>query len=693
MMRLLRFKVTDFRSVVDSGWIDVGDVTALIGTNEAGKTNLLIPLWKLNPANDGEIDPIADIPRKRYSEIKNMEKKPIFIRAEFELDRKLVDQIVGICGCPAEYVRVAEVERDFGGQYYIGFPNEKSVKASKETTRKLLNDAHSEIEALSTTTQAEGALRQKVLAAVVAASSEVDAKPDEFVAMKPIMDPLEAVDTDSAPKRSLVVPRFEQLKDSIGEISQALDKPKPSSTPAARKLVLENLLQFVYYSNYGNLDSEIYLPHVIDNMEREDLGSKEQAKARTLRVLFDFVKLSPKEIRELGKDFNVATRTPTADELAAIAEKKKERSILLTSAASRLTSEFRNWWQQGDYVFDFQADGDHFRVWVSDDRRPEKIELENRSTGLQWFLSFFLVFLVESSEAHEGTMLLLDEPGLSLHPLAQKDLSHFFDNLSAKNQIAYTTHSPFLVDADHLDRVKAVYVDDQGATAVSANLRAAEGKEQQSRSVYPVHAALGLSVSTMLLEGCQPVIVEGASDQLCLSAAKTLLVAAGDIAPKREILFVPAGGAKGATTLASLLASRDETLPVALLDSDTIGKSAAKSLRDGLYKGVEGRVLLLGDLIGMDGAEVEDLLPASLVARLVSRQYFRTLEADFEDEAVATTPIVPQIEAFAKRNGVELPKGWKVEIAAQAKTRLLGGTAVDAVTKERWQKLFDAILA
>lgn len=55
-MKLLKFRVTEFRSVLDSGWIEVENITALIGTNESGKTNILLPLWKLNPADEGEID-------------------------------------------------------------------------------------------------------------------------------------------------------------------------------------------------------------------------------------------------------------------------------------------------------------------------------------------------------------------------------------------------------------------------------------------------------------------------------------------------------------------------------------------------------------------------------------------------------------------------------------------------------------
>src|SRR5262245_60804019 len=92
-MKLLAFRVTEFRSVDDSDWIETDDVTALIGTNESGKTNVLVPLWKLKPANGGAIDALADYPRKRYNEIRAMKKKPIFIRAKFELPPALISEV------------------------------------------------------------------------------------------------------------------------------------------------------------------------------------------------------------------------------------------------------------------------------------------------------------------------------------------------------------------------------------------------------------------------------------------------------------------------------------------------------------------------------------------------------------------------------------------------------------------------
>ena len=63
-MKLKRFRVTNFKSVHDSGWISCDEITTLVGVNESGKSNLLLALWKLNPARGGEIDSLHDLPVK-----------------------------------------------------------------------------------------------------------------------------------------------------------------------------------------------------------------------------------------------------------------------------------------------------------------------------------------------------------------------------------------------------------------------------------------------------------------------------------------------------------------------------------------------------------------------------------------------------------------------------------------------------
>jgi energy-coupling factor transporter ATP-binding protein EcfA2 len=598
-MRLVSFRVTDFRSVEDSGWIDVSDVSALIGTNESGKTNLLVPLWKLNPAKDGDIDLLADAPRKRYNEFRASTPKPVFIHAMFDLPEDLAATVAGLCDMPSTELSRVIVTRRFDGERGIQFPN-----APAET------------------------------------------------------------------------------QEAITQIADV------------RAAIFDRLPKFVYYAHYGNLDSEIYLPHVMDNLRRADLGSRESAKVRTLRVLFDFVKLSPQEIHELGRDGH-ANGKQSAAAIADISKRKKERDVLLQSASTDLTKLFREWWRQGTYRFRFQADGDYFRIWVSDDKRPEDIELEGRSSGLQWFLSFYLIFLVESSGAHHDAILLLDEPGLSLHPIAQRDLSAFFENLARTNQLIYTTHSPFLVEPNRLDRVKAVYVKQDGATGVSADLRAADKDQSQSQSIYPVHAALGLSLSDILFTGSRPIIVEDASDQQYLSAIKTILISAGRIRPPHELIFVPAGGIRGVKAVASILAGKDETLPVVLLDGDERGRLLAAELRSGTYAAAQDRVLNAGAYCAFSDAEVEDLMPFGMMVSAASRLLLRGPDDEFQDVAREGTPVVCQIEDYARKHGITLatPR-WKIELAGAVRARILkqGRTGIQDAVLSRWTTMFETLI-
>ena len=88
--------------------------------------------------------------------------------------------------------------------------------------------------------------------------------------------------------------------------------------------------------------------------------------------------MRPEEILELGQE-----KSQTDKEIEETAQKKTEREILLESASSSFSDSFNDWWKQGDYKFSFRADGNYFKIWVSDKLRTEIIELESRSAGLQ----------------------------------------------------------------------------------------------------------------------------------------------------------------------------------------------------------------------------------------------------------------------------------------------------------------------
>ncbi len=581
-MKLLGFQVTHFRSVQDSGWIDTDRITALIGTNESGKTNILLPLWKLNPADDGKINLQDDLPRDEFHIYRNSSSKPVFIRARYALTDEEQADLADILQCECPEIREVIVSRDFDGNYFYEFP-------------------------------------------------------------------------------------FEQGHDE--------DEESYSYDEEMKAYIKTNMPKYVYYSNYGNLDSQIYLPNVLRDMTRTDLGVKEAAKVRTLKTLFKYVNLDPKEIADLGTEAN-GTQSPA--QIESTADKKKEREILLSSASDGFTKSFNEWWKQGDYKFEFMADGNYFRIWVSDSIRPERIELEARSTGLQWFLSFYLVFLVESELHHQNAVLLLDEPGVTLHPIAQKDLFRFFENLSQNNQIMYTTHSPFMVDSDHLERVRSVYIDSKGKTVVSADLRASEKQKgkNQTQAIYPAHAALGLTVSDTLLINCSPVLVEGESDLLYLSAMKNLLISKGKIAPLKELVFIPTGGVRGIKATSAILTGVNTENPPVVLDGDKPGIKMLNELRADLYAAEPEKLICAADYSAISEAEIEDLFPKQKLAKMMERILPRTedLETEFSEVIVDDRPFCNQVEEFTAAHEIKIEKkGWKVRLAANVKREILKG--------------------
>src|SRR5438105_15328684 len=69
-MRLSKIRVREFKSILDSNEFEIGDVTCLVGKNEAGKTAILQALYRLNPIieKDTHFDTTEDFPRLRVED-------------------------------------------------------------------------------------------------------------------------------------------------------------------------------------------------------------------------------------------------------------------------------------------------------------------------------------------------------------------------------------------------------------------------------------------------------------------------------------------------------------------------------------------------------------------------------------------------------------------------------------------------
>jgi hypothetical protein len=424
MMTLKQFRVKNFRSVMDSGWIECDDVTTLVGINEAGKSNLILALWKLNPAREGTIDLLHDMPTKEYSSWRKEPKCHDFIWARFELDKPLSVKVASVVKCSLDEIMTVDVKRYYDGNYALDFPLFGSITTiPSDSISNIIEAALKKIDVLTERTQGEAGIKAQAIQALTDSNKYIATKAELAISDLKIINDYMQISIKPAAK-SEIFPMFESVIEDISKKFVTLKRTNPKDNAEILKLITDAMPTFVYYSNYGNLDAQIYLPHAVKLVNGESVpGFDNGDKVRTLRVLFEFVNLSPDEVLELGKNpetqkINPQTRQLqpkelTPEEIEEFAAKKEEREIMLQSASSRLTREFAEWWKQGEYKFRLHADGDYFRILVSDDKRPEEIALELRSTGLQWFLSFFLVFLVESKNTHKGAVLLLDEAGLT----------------------------------------------------------------------------------------------------------------------------------------------------------------------------------------------------------------------------------------------------------------------------------------
>jgi len=339
-------------------------------------------------------------------------------------------------------------------------------------------------------------------------------------------------------------------------------------------------------------------------------------------------------------------------------ENKELRNVKLNSAGLNISKKFNEWYGQRRHKIRYQADGNYFHIWVSDNRRPNvDIELESRSKGFQWFFSFYLVFLVESNEGHKDAILLLDEPGLHLHPTAQQELLTFFEELATNNPLVYTTHSPFLIDGERIHRVRPVTEDKLGHSRVSMDTW-----PQDRETIFPLQAAAGYAMVRGLFQHKKNVLVEGMSDYFYLHALNMHCHALGQTGLPDDIYITPCGGAKNVGYIASLFLGQ-EVRPVVFLDGDNAGRVRRDALMKDLYAGHEKAVLMLSDVLQTEECEMEDIIGESVLMPTVNTVLGNKLKLNEDDRTKGS--LVDQIKSAAVRNDIELVDGWKAEVACR----------------------------
>lgn len=638
-MRLEAFRVENYKRVQDTGWVTTRDLTVLVGKNESGKSAILRALSKMKPSDGEEYDGLREFPRRRFTDEFEDDDWPVAsVRLSLnDDDRSSLEEAAPGFAATTQ----VEVTRRYSGQRSLTFePPVSAVVVSATDLRVTAQRA-----------------KDTVIGAIAP-----DGKGDEMAAIKAAVPPavdaaVQSLPAQGACSEAQIQAVVDAIRNHVNESWQqtalapalepllALGERARAATQrqAAVAWVVAEMPQFIYFDHYDVLDSAIHIP-AFNNQLR---ANPHAARVRTTHCLFRHVGLDIDLLASLG------SHQPGTPEDAAVRRQIDERAIRSSSAGQAMTDKFAEWWQQRRHRFRYQSDGDYFRVWVSDDLDPSEIELDQRSQGMQYFFSFFLVFLVEKEDAHVNSILLLDEPGTSLHGTAQAMIVEFLNKTASDSQVIYTTHSPFMVDGDHLENAKAVWEDeDTGTTRVSDDVW-----PKDRDALFPLQAALGYRIVQSMFISKHQVLVEGITDYWIAKALSEACLATGRQPLSPEVVLTPAGGAARMLPLASMLVGHDIEV-AALLDGDDTGRKEGKRLGEHVI-GETTRCVFVGDYLDNPTGEIEDLFPEEFYVAAVKSAY-GSLDLRTNSQEKAIPNVVDRMVALFARKGHGHFAKWKV---------------------------------
>lgn len=641
-MQLIGFRVQNYKKIRDTGWITVRDLTTFVGKNEAGKSALFRALSKLNPSDGEKYDGLKEFPRRRYTDEFKQEDWPV-ASGEFELSDEDRQAIAQICPELADSTHVV-CTRHYSWQLQVDFEPAPPVEPlTRLEFKRFLEDLEATIRSLTAPEgkgDALGTIKNALLQSISTLKSQQASRPDEEA-----VPPAQAgqIRNDLAShsnedwQKALLGPASKQAEEMVQRAS--LHERLQKTT----QWVEQNLPKFIYFDRYDVIDSAVHLPTFVQQLNNNTTAPK----VRTTRCLFEHVGLDIKRLASLGQ------HQPGQGPNEQVRRYVDERAIHFSSASSAMTAKFQDWWEQRHHKFRYQADGDYFRIWVSDDLDPSEIELDQRSLGMQYFFSFYTVFLVEAKEAYQKSILLLDEPGLHMHGTAQAKVVKFLEKLSQENQTMYTTHSPFMVDADHLERVRIVYEAEDGTTRVSEDVW-----PRDKDALFPLQAGLGYQLVQSLFISKRQLIVEGLTDYWILKAFDQALRKSGKASLRDDIVIVPSAGLSKLLPLASMLIGHDVEI-VALLDGDEPGRKEGKKLAEKLLSSDTKRCLFIGDFVThKPSAELEDIFPEDVYLAAV-QEACKVSELTLGEKEKAIEGNVNKTKALFEQKGFGPFEKWQ----------------------------------
>lgn len=262
-----------------------------------------------------------------------------------------------------------------------------------------------------------------------------------------------------------------------------------------------------------------------------------------------------------------------------------------------------SWTQYQDVEIDITLGTDN-ALHIGFLENGHSIDPKRRSLGFQWFFAFLLYFNANFGNELKNCVILLDEPGIYLHPGGQKDLLKEIEKLSINNQIIYTTHLPFMINRNHPERI--IFLNKKkGITYL---------KEPRKEGVFDdvlLANTLGFNFSSLSNFGEVNLLLEGITDKILI---ETLVIKYSQN-KKEDILdlnYISLIQINGLSNLDSFIRVTQETSInfLVLLDDDEIGKAIYNKYQKNADK-YQNAIEYFFKL--KNGKEIEDLIPFNIV--------------------------------------------------------------------------------
>ena len=609
-MKLKKYRVQNFKNILNSGDIDVEDnITCLVGKNESGKTALLKALCNTNPADStGTQFNYQDDYPKKLTPAENDARDVVVVECCYELEDADVQEVKKILG-----------EGVLTGRYL-------SVKTYYDNRKEFLPDD----------------LKADRQAALNNLADKTKLPADKKEKLKSTQDWSEFINTLSSEDRT---DKIQGVIDLVTQVNAHGHLSDPLMQYILNEIISPLIPKFFYLDEYPQLKGSENIDTLFSRGSTENPRNPDG-------LLASFLEMAELDYHKMANVSNTVLLENIYGGDDKISDKNK-----------RLSKEIFKHWTQNKHLqikIDPKIGGAGERegmqtgvnIWIKiyDRTKNERTLLERRSRGFIWFFSILVQYAL-IKRTHKNVILLLDEPGLHLHGKAQEGLLKHFDEEFSDTHIIYTTHSPFMVDVSRFDRILTVH--DTGSNGAKVSNDALSIK---SDSLLPPQAALGYGVAQSLFISPNCLIVEGVSDMLFLKAVSSELIGEKRTGLSPKWTIIPAAGIGKVQTFVSIITSREDVNAVVLLDAQKQQRQTIDNLHEQHLLEKE-HVLTYADFLSDDQkeADVEDLFERSFYIDLVNETCKEDLSTSIKMSDINNSipRVVVSIEEYLKQNPMQ----------------------------------------